>query len=398
MLTLAALACQGESFGFRMLSRRVSRNRRIAGEQSERFADQNQNNADDSWSKKGVRKSSPLQVRNRVKAVLEKARNRTGIDNSATKASNIVADAASIGGLGEDVVIQVKKGSNLDLGLNAVSSPIPRFPDEDLVVERKKENGAAQVQNNTVRKPKEFDEVTGGFPAANSQYIEPMPFKLPTLNAKQIRRLQAGERIQDQVRMGREGSGYVILDVFAPPYVVWECLLDFETYPETIPTVREMQLYTSEKLNTGYVNEKPVLPGTGRETRHYGTPSVTRASFVLSKFRLNIAAVHRYTPHPDGDYMEFNLDRSCTNMVLKGAKGIWHTQENPDGREVCSSILTFIYHCTQPFSHFYLFHLFIYTRGTHVSTFFAKCKSRGLSRPSSLTTPPIERCQELQHG
>jgi len=48
---------------------------------------------------------------------------------------------------------------------------------------------------------------------------------------------------------------------------------------------------------------------------------------------LNIAAIHRYTPHPQGDYMEFTLDPSCTNVVLKGAKGTWYTEENPDGRE-----------------------------------------------------------------
>eukprot|EP00536_Pseudo-nitzschia_multiseries_P003314 jgi/Psemu1/301876/fgenesh1_kg.50_\ len=133
--------------------------------------------------------------------------------------------------------------------------------------------------------------------------------------------------------MGREGSGYVVLDVEAPPYVVWECLLDFESYPELIPTVKSMQLYTSTKLNTGYISEKPVVPGTGRETRHYGTPSITRAAFILSKFRFNIAAIHRYTPHPQGDYMVFTLDPSCTNAVLKGAKGTWYTEENPDGRE-----------------------------------------------------------------
>ena len=183
------------------------------------------------------------------------------------------------------------------------------------------------------RKPQEFDVIRGDVPAAN-QFCEPLPFALPKLSSEQIRKLEAGERIQEQARMGREGSGYVVVDVQAPPYVVWESLLDFESYPKIIPTVREMQLYTSEKLNTGYVNEKPVLPGTGKETRHYGTPSVTRASFILSKFRLNIAAVHKYSPHPDGDYMIFTLDKSCTNMVLKGAKGIWHTEADPDGRTV----------------------------------------------------------------
>ena len=346
LLTLTLLAYQSESFGFRNFSRRLSRNR-VVGE-SERFADQNENNAD-SWSKKGQRRSSPLQVRNRVRAVLDKAKSRTGIENTATmRASNIVAEAASIGGIPEDVVIKVKTNSNGVAQRNGTSSPSPvaKFADEDLVLEK----AGTEASEDRVRKPKEFDVVSGDLPAAN-ECVEPIPFKLPNLTSEQKKRLEAGERIQEQARMGREGSGFVVLDVQAPPYVVWECLLDFESYPDIIPTVRDMQLYTSEKLNTGYVNEKPVLPGTGRETRHYGTPSVTRAAFVLSKFRLNIAAVHRYTPHPEGDYMEFTLDKSCTNMVLKGAKGIWHTVANPDGREVCFSVALILLYFTIGLSH-----------------------------------------------
>lgn len=337
LLVLAALTEQGDAFGFRKLSRKLSRSRDFGGEtqqQSGRFADQN--DGVNSWSKRVDRKSSPLQVRNRVRAVLAKAKKRTGVETRTVKASNIVADAASIGGLAEDVVIQVKLPTSSSVDQSR------KFPDEDLVVEKIKVNGTPEKETkgnsertpkDFERKPQDFDVVRGDTPSANA-FVEPLPFKLPKLSAEQIQLLQADERIQEQSRMGRAGDGYVVLDVKAPPYVVWEVLLDFENYPDTIPTVREMQLYTSEKLKVGYVNEKPVLPGTGRETRHYGTPSVTRAKFVLSKFRLNIAAVHKYTPHPDGDYMIFTLDKSCTNMVLKGAKGIWHCQPNPDGREV----------------------------------------------------------------
>lgn len=348
------------------------------------------------------RKGSRLQVRRRVKAVLEKARIRTGVRNGSIGSSppppprstpTVVAEAATIGGLGDgaaDIVFtQIGKTSSPSSttrnGANGASnttdattergkidSPknstsLPFFPDEELGLEKKngfspngstvensstttvsattdipKTNGHASPKKSTTatdattdvhpRKPKDFDVIRGDMPSANA-FVEPLPFKLPSLSADQKKKLLDGERIQEQSRMGREGSGYVVLDVEAPPYVVWECLLDFESYSELIPTVRSMQLYTSTKLNTGYTGEKPVLPGTGRETRHYGTPSITRACFVLSKFRFNIAAIHRYTPHPKGDYMEFTLDPSCTNMVLKGAKGTWYTEENPDGRE-----------------------------------------------------------------
>jgi len=359
MMILSLAACsttcwnneyQVEAFGVRKwISSRVRIKK--TGEPG-RFLADDRKNTDDSWSK-SARSSSPLQVRKRVKAVLEKARTRTGVDNGSVMPRNVVAEAASIGGFDDNVIIQLKKknGSMNGQSRNGVGGGQIVFPDEELLIERTNgtestTNGDASVSTSTsttttttvaLRKKKgnDFDVIRGDVPAAANTFIsEPLPFKLPKLSVEQLRMLHSGERIQEQARMGREGSGYVVVDVKAPPYVVWESLLDFENYPEMISTVKEMQLYTSEKLNTGYVNEKPVLPGTGRETRHYGIPSVTRASFVLSKFRLNIAAVHTYTPHPDGDYMVFNLDRSCTNMVLKGAKGIWHIVANPEGREV----------------------------------------------------------------
>ena len=136
--------------------------------------------------------------------------------------------------------------------------------------------------------------------------------------------------------MGREGSGFVVLDVKAPSNVVWETLLDFYSYPQTIPTVRDIQMFTNTHLAQDIYSEEKVdrkeyNDGTLATLKH-GVPSVTRASFSLSKFRLKIAAIHKYRPHPMGDYMIFTLDPACTNMVLKSAKGVWHTQSNPDGR------------------------------------------------------------------
>ena len=308
------------------------------------FADQRsgnklRNQEAPTWSKQATKSSgSRFQVRKRVKAVLEKARTRTGIENtSSQKPSQVLAEAASVGGLGDgsvDFILQLSegaKGHDDDASTESANS----FADEAFLWQEEKENVSDKSDPGqpSKRSLPELDAIQADVPAA-AKFCEPLPFTLPQLDEGQIKRIQDGERLQEQSRMGREGSGYVVFDVHAPPYVVWECLLDFESYPETIPTVREMQLFTNEKLNTGYVNEKPVLPGTGRETRHYGTPSVTRASFTLSKFRLKIAAIHKYTPHPDGDYMIFTLDPSCTNMVLKGARGTWYTESNPEGREV----------------------------------------------------------------
>jgi len=288
------------------------------------------------------RKESPLGVRRRVKAVLEKARTRTGIRNSSGSrkikqptASSILADAASIGGLsfenGTSVSIeyQTTQRNGYDVKDPAsTASPVvkPTFnPDELLIV--KKPGNEKNVRDKIPSA--ELIAINADLPAA---LAEPLPFTLPTLSADQKRRLRAGERIENQSKMGRDGSGYVVVDVYAPPYVVWECLLDFESYPDTIPTVRDVQFFSSESLKSGYYAEKPIDPSTGRELRHYGTPSTTRAAFTLSKFRLKIAAIHNYRPHPDGHYMDFSLDPECTNVVLKSAKGIWHTRSNPDGR------------------------------------------------------------------
>lgn len=289
------------------------------------------------------RRASPLGVRRRVKAVLKKARSRTGIKNSSDESSiikeptatSILAEAASIGGLsfenGTSVSLEYKQRNGLDLDVKdpaSTSSPVVKSqvePDEVFVVADK----AAIKDKNGASSNAELEAINADVPAA---FAEPLPFTLPRLSADQKRRLKLGERIQEQSKMGRDGSGYVVVDVNVPPYVVWECLLDFESYPDIIPTVRDVQFFSSENLKSGYYAEKPIDPSTGRELRHYGTPSTTRAAFILSKFRLNIAAIHNYRPHPDGHYMDFSLDPECTNMVLKSAKGIWHTQSNPDGR------------------------------------------------------------------
>jgi hypothetical protein len=182
--------------------------------------------------------------------------------------------------------------------------------------------------------PKPNAETIDVPPPSPSLPLEPLPFVLPKLNADQSRRVVDGERVQYQDDMGLAGSGFVVWDVKAPASVVWDCLLDFQSYPQTIPTVREVIMYTNTHLKEDYRAERPLdfEDGTAAICKH-GVPSVTRAQFLLSKFRLKVAAVHKYRVHPKGDYMIFTLDPASTNMVLKYAKGIWYTQSNPDGKE-----------------------------------------------------------------
>lgn len=371
-------------------------------------------NLDTTWSN-AVRQKSDLNasrfgVRKRVRSVLDKAKKRTGIENSSTvpgkgvkrlngettfiqSGLNIVAETASIGGL-EAVVVddegrvdvaldyisegrQTFKGYNdttvigteslsyddkyedpailMKLADDAIgatakngvkvspkssSSPsVPsmspvalRRPEDDFILRKK---STPKMSNYTAQTPyAEKDAFTGDVSAAFSLPREPLPFDLPTLDLEQSRRVTNGERVQYQDDMGRAGSGFVVWDVKAPASVVWDCLLDFQSYPQTIPTVREVVMYTNTHLKEDYRAEKPLdfEDGTAAICKH-GVPSVTRAQFSLSKFRLKIAAVHKYRPHPKGDYMIFTLDPASTNMALKYAKGIWYTESNPDGKE-----------------------------------------------------------------
>ncbi len=273
-------------------------------------------NTTDSWSKGGEeRKSSRFGVRKRVKNVLERAKQRTGLKNySETEPRQVIAEAASIGGLDQvsDLVFTRNTASPGTWNKTEGFILTPILTDEER---------AGKATELGV-------DVDALLTAENS----PLPFSLPSLSDEQRKQLAAGERIQEQSKMGREGSGFVVVDVNAPPYVVWECLLDFENYPEYIKTVRSMRMFTNTHLASSYLAEDPVLPESTRAMRHYGTASISRASFVLSKYQLKIAAIHKYQPHPDGHYMVFTLDRANKGAVLQDAKGIWYTQRNPDGR------------------------------------------------------------------
>jgi hypothetical protein len=373
-------------------------------------------NVDTTWSN-AVRQKSDLNesrfgVRKRVRTVLDKAKKRTGIENGTTDGRNgeespfvqsnlnIVAEAASLGGLGDEETIDIY--NDVELGLEYISRgmgdirPVKvtstpslttialssyvteqqqqRFDVFDVIiteaqaefyglrknisadgdvtqeVQDKKTNG---VKVNGSTSPVSLDDIesvertdktietkntaVGSKKVVTSDSslpLEALPFDLPILTPEQSRRVKSGERVQYQDDMGRAGSGFVVWDVKAPTSVVWDCLLDFKSYPQTIPTVREVVMYTNTHLKDDYRAERPLDFEDGKAAiLKYGVPSVTRAQFSLSKFRLKIAAVHKYRVHPRGDHMIFTLDPASTNMALKYAKGIWYTQSNPDGKE-----------------------------------------------------------------
>lgn len=274
----------------------------------------------DSWSKSITTIDSRYGIQNRVRAVLDKAKQKTGINNINSEPSRLLL-------LDETTIYRPS---------SRISSSFYLHEDSFLEEEPAQDDAALYYQlSQTSVDSKALTTKDNSYLKAVS---ESLPFVLPLLTEDQERRLSNGERVQQQSTMSREGSGYVVMDIKAPEYIIWEALLDFEAYPENIGTVRSMQMFTNTHMKQSYVAEKPLLPGECKESLHYGQGSITRASFVLSKFRLNIAAVHKYVPHPDGHYMEFTLDKACKNVVLKDAKGIWHTQQRID--EVSGQYIT----------------------------------------------------------
>jgi hypothetical protein len=267
-------------------------------------------------------------VRSRVKKVLAKAKNRTKV--LLTGSALTIADAASIGAFekgGSSAYEERTDKPILKLMVNG-SSKEPAKGDSS-----QSNFSAATITKETSSSSSSYipvDAFSGDMSAAFSMPVDPLPFERPLLTDDQEELLRKGERIQYQREMGNQGYGYVVMDVQASPDIVWDCLLDFHSYPQLIPTVRDIRMYTNTHLERDYRAEKPIdyEDGTVATLKH-GVPSVTRAAFTLSKFRLNIAAIHKYTPHPQGDYMVFTLDPACTNFVLQFAKGVWHTQKDP---------------------------------------------------------------------
>ncbi|KAK1744155.1 hypothetical protein QTG54_004688 [Skeletonema marinoi] len=198
-------------------------------------------------------------------------------------------DAAILSKLANEITGSKKNGvkvnSSSSTNATTESSSTDESPEDDFILSSASSTTSVQseIKSSTVRRRvTEKDAFTGDVSAAFSLPREPLPFELPSLDTEQYRRLMDGERVQYQDDMGRAGSGFVVWDVKAPSSVVWDCLLDFQSYPQTIPTVRNVVMYTNTHLKEDYRAEKPIdfEDGTAAICKH-GVPSVTRAQFAL---------------------------------------------------------------------------------------------------------------------
>lgn len=131
---------------------------------------------------------------------------------------------------------------------------------------------------------------------------------LPLLTPYDQKMLKSGQRIQKQERSGREGTGWVVLDVAADHRTILRSLADFDRYEEMIPTVRRANVY--ERLG--------------------GT--VTKVQYSLSRFRIKVNIVNEIVP--EQNLIRFSLDEERSsrgsNLVIKKADGFWHVHPCED--------------------------------------------------------------------
>lgn len=128
---------------------------------------------------------------------------------------------------------------------------------------------------------------------------------LPRLDSNEIRCLSAGLAVQKQSRDGLAGNGYVAIDMRASPEAVWSLLTDYAKYEERIPTVRASS----------------VQPGATKDN--------CRATYVLSKFRLEVSVTQRFDD--SRQKLSFFLDSKSRNLVMKEAAGFWHIETDAQG-------------------------------------------------------------------
>ncbi len=126
------------------------------------------------------------------------------------------------------------------------------------------------------------------------------PAGLPRLLKEDLATLAGGGVVQSQVRHGSEGSGYVVQDLEGTAEAVWSLLTDYARYDQIIDTVRKASV------------------------RAGSTAQASRATFVLSKFLIEVSVLHLFSA--ERQHLRFTLDSASTNIILKDAEGFWFVE------------------------------------------------------------------------
>jgi hypothetical protein len=122
---------------------------------------------------------------------------------------------------------------------------------------------------------------------------------------------------------GNMGSGRAVMDVKAPPKVVWKQILDFSTYPKKAPKLKSCQVYKKRSENFGTIDKlwvkfvSPIAPG----------------------FKLTYHIYHTYEPLKKS--ITWTLDDEKENDFID-VQGHWHVEPHGVGSRVFYEIKTIV--------------------------------------------------------
>lgn len=134
------------------------------------------------------------------------------------------------------------------------------------------------------------------------------PFGVPPdsfpLQPDELALLAAGKAVRKTLRGDAGGRGLAVMDVDAPPEVVWSVITDYPAYPRMVENVRETQVYE-------------------RRGEHI------KARFVISGGGISIEYFVDHTYRPQSGYMTWTLDYS-RKSEMDDSVGFWRVTPHPD--------------------------------------------------------------------
>ncbi|CAK0859497.1 unnamed protein product [Prorocentrum cordatum] len=132
---------------------------------------------------------------------------------------------------------------------------------------------------------------------------------LPELTKEEFEEVAAGRQVRKQERHGKQGWGFSVEDVDAPPSLVMDVLGNFGDYANVIPVVRQADV-VSRRVSAEGVEQ-------------------VRCNYRVSRFWLSVSVFQ--TALPEDGLVHFELDPSVAGCVLQEAAGFWHVAPAPGG-------------------------------------------------------------------
>jgi len=130
---------------------------------------------------------------------------------------------------------------------------------------------------------------------------------LPYLNHEDKMILATGEMIEKKYINGSTGFGLVVVDIHCSADMVFETLTQFDMYQEMIPMIRSSKIISSDGVNI-------------------------ETEFTLRYFLLHINI--KYTVLKHKRLIQFILDTTRVNLLLRETAGFWHVEipaDRPEG-------------------------------------------------------------------